>query len=165
MKSKRVWLMSGLPGSGKSTWVQKAIKKNGGIWHSRDKVRFSIVTENEPYFKKENKVFKIWINNIQESLDDNVTDNIYIDATHLTKNSREKVLDSLNLKDAEIYVVNFLIPLEICQKRNAKRQGREKVPNDVLKSMNLSFIPATHIEKYTYTRIINITIDNEDEVD
>ena len=68
MKLKKVWLMCGIPGSGKSTWIKKRLMENGGIWISRDEVRFSMVKEDEDYFSKECEVFDKFISNICEAL-------------------------------------------------------------------------------------------------
>lgn len=140
MKLKKVWLMSGLPGSGKSTWVKQRIAEKGGFWASRDTVRFSMVREDEPYFERENEVFNAWIAQICEALSNPMIEDIYIDATHLNDRSREKTLSRLpkeNIK--KITNVVFLVPIETCLERNAKRTGREVVPEDVIRNMKKTF--------------------------
>ena len=51
---KTIWLLCGTPGSGKSTWAKSQIEKNGGIWISRDVIRFEII-EDGPYATVENR--------------------------------------------------------------------------------------------------------------
>ena len=87
--------MSGLPGSGKSTWIQQQLSKKGGFWASRDAVRFSMVAEDEPYFERETEVFNEWIRQICEALNNPLIEDIYIDATHLNDKSRNKTLSRL----------------------------------------------------------------------
>lgn len=155
MKQKKVWITCGIPGSGKSTWVQQQLAINGGTWCSRDKVRFSLLKDEDEYFSKEDLVFSTWINEIQSALNDDNVENIYIDATHLNKKAREKVLNKLNLMYADLIAVNFIIPIETCIERNSKRTGRALVPKDVIESMYKSFQPAVATEGYL--TIINIT--------
>jgi predicted kinase len=150
MKQKKVWLLCGIPASGKSSWVAK----QNGYCVSRDTVRFSMVNEDEEYFSKEDAVFKEFIRQINESIATN--ENTYIDATHINERSRNKVLNQLNLKDVDIYAVNFLTSLETCLERNSKREGRTTVPESVIQNMNKSFFPATPHEKYEYKEIIYI---------
>ena len=45
MKKKKVYLLSGPPASGKSTWIREHMTPHSE-WISRDKVRFSIVKED-----------------------------------------------------------------------------------------------------------------------
>ena len=140
MKSKRVWLLSGLPGSGKSTWVKQQILEKGGFWASRDAVRFSMVREDEPYFERETEVFNAWISQICEALNNPLIEDIYIDATHLNDCSREKTLSRLPKDNIQkITNVVFKVPIEICLKRNAMRTGREVVPEDAIYNMAKSF--------------------------
>lgn len=148
--------MCGTPGAGKSTWVQKQIANSGGIWCSRDQVRFSLLSDGEDYFAKENLVISTWINNIQTALDDeNGPDDIYIDATHLNKKSRTNTLNALNLENTQVIAVNFIVPLDVCLYRNDFRKGRAFVPRSVIRRMFYTFEPATEEEKFT--EIINIT--------
>ena len=127
--------MSGLPGSGKSTWVKKQLEIKGGFWASRDAVRFSMVAEDEPYFERETEVFNEWIRQICEALS-----NPIIDATHLNDRSREKTLSRLPKENIrEITNVVFAIPIETCLERNRQRTGRAVVPDEVIRNMAKSF--------------------------
>ena len=141
MKQKKVWLLSGLPGSGKSTWARQKITENGGVWCSRDEVRFSIVKENEEYFSHEDEVFNTWIKQINEALENPEVEDVYIDATHLNDKSRNKVLNRLtkNTDIEKITNVLFLTPLETCLERNKQRSGRAVVPEEVIRNMAKTF--------------------------
>lgn len=138
MKQHNLFLMCGVPGSGKSTWL-----KNQGEAYtiSRDAVRFMMVKENEEYFSKEKEVFNTYVRYIQESIDSEDTpEDIYCDATHITKSSRNKLLDALDLTNVKNVTVIVVRPsLEETLKRNAKRDGREFVPKSVIRRMYYQF--------------------------
>lgn len=140
MKSKRVWITSGLPGSGKSTWIKRQLEIKGGFWASRDAVRFSMVAEDEPYFCREDEVFNEWIRQICEALSNPMIEDIYIDATHLNDRSREKTLSRLPKENIrKITNVVFMVPIEVCLERNRQRTGRAVVPDEVIQNMAKSF--------------------------
>lgn len=140
MTKKTIWLMSGIPGSGKSTWIKNRLNEDTDIWCSRDAVRFSIVKEDEEYFSHETKVFRTWINQICDALNNPNIKNIYIDATHINDKSRNKTLSCLPEENIdEIVNVVFSVSLKECIQRNANRKGREKVPEDVITNMYNSF--------------------------
>lgn len=140
MKQKTVWLLSGIPGSGKSTWARNKVQQNGGVWCSRDEVRFSMISDTDDYFSQENRVFQSWIDNINNALNMEDVKDVYVDATHLTDKSRNKTRRRLNHKNIDKIVnVIFDVPLEVCLERNAQRTGRADVPEDVIKNMYNSF--------------------------
>ena len=155
MKPKKVFILSGPPASGKSTWVQKQINTNPGVWCSRDAVRFSMIGEDEDYFAHENEVFEAWILSIQVAIANSEIENVYIDATHLNEKSRDKVLNRLNLENAILCAVNFIVPLEECIRRNDLREGRAKVSRSVIRRMYFSFVPVNITDK-RFSEIINV---------
>ena len=150
MKQKKVFLLSGPPGCGKSTWVRNHMLPSDE-WISRDNVRFSIVREDEEYFSHEDDVFDTFINYINQTLEDPKVENVYIDATHINPRSRRKPLSSARLKNiSELNCVYFKIPFETCLKRNAERTGRAFVPESAIKNMYDAYIYPTKQEKFTH---------------
>ena len=136
--SKKIYMLCGIPGSGKSTWAQEqVIKLEGkGIIISRDVIRFSMLGEDDAYFAHEDEVFNEFIRQAQEAINDQEHTSIFIDATHLNEKNRNKVLSRLWRMDKDVVIgVYFDIPLEECLRRNALRTGRALVPETVIKNM------------------------------
>ena len=142
---KHLYLMVGVPGSGKSTYA-KNILKDGDIYISRDEIRYSLLTEEDDYFAKENEVIKTFIDNIDKSLvNEEYCGDVYADATHLSPKSRAQVLNKLKNKD-KVSVIYLDIPLNIILERNAQRKGRALVPENVVRRMYNSIILPTKEE-------------------
>lgn len=154
MKQKRVWLLSGIPGSGKSTWAKAEVEKNGGIWCSRDAVRFAMIADDDEYFAREDEVFNAWIQQICAALNDPKVYDVYVDATHLNDKSRNKTLRYLPSENIhEVINVLFTTPVDVCLKRNAQRTGRARVPDEVILRMAKSFSsPAKNRDIYVNER-------------
>lgn len=142
-----LYILCGIPGSGKSTWARKQIENYGTdkmVWISRDKIRFNLVKPDEEYFSRENEVVSIFVDEIQKAID-NRTPFVLADATHLNRKSRCQLLNQLVLDNTSVCYVYFDVPLSVALERNAKRQGRERVPDSVIEKMYRSFSkPATN---------------------
>ena len=152
MVLKKVWLLSGVPGSGKSTWVRKQIAEKGGVHCSRDEIRFSLLKDGEEYFAHEDEVIDIWRNKVKDAIENPEVEDIYIDATHLTEKARQKTISALPEGDYEITTVFFNVPLEICIKRNENRTGRAYVPPETIRNMYKSYRDCTNLTKMIYIR-------------
>lgn len=142
--------MVGVPGSGKSTYLERNTKEDQDYIISRDAVRYMLIKDGDSYFSKEKEVFKTFIKYIQESIDNPTTPkNIYCDATHITEKSRNKVLDALNLENVEkIICLVFRPSLEETLRRNDQRTGRACVPHGVIRRMYYQFEDPKNDTKY-----------------
>lgn len=140
-----LYILCGLPGCGKTSWTRNKMKENTSstnpkwAYVSRDEVRFSIIREEDDYFSKEKQVFQEFVNRLCGNLSDAWITNVIADATHLNKISRDKLINAICRKrpNLPLYItmVYFDIPLEVCKFRNAKREGRARVLDNVMDKM------------------------------
>lgn len=131
--------MSGVMGSGKSTWCQKWIAEHkNAVWISIDNIRFSLLGPDDKYFSKEKDVLKEFKKQIQEAIRNSEIDSILLDASHLSDKAIKKTLDLLPVEcrtssdDFWFVNVRMVTPLKTCLERNAKREGRARVPDKVI---------------------------------
>lgn len=129
----KLFLMMGIPGSGKSTWCKNHISPLER-YVSRDEIRFSLVSEKEEYFSKENQVYKHFIKQIDGYIKRDY--DVFADATHLNSASRNKLLRSISTSPDEINIIWIKTSLEEALKRNENRKGtRSYVPRSVIRRM------------------------------
>ena len=147
---KKLYLLSGIPGSGKSTWAKNYINTRINrkvMWCSRDNIRFSLLKDSDNYFAHEDEVLANWYAMINDAITDSDIDRIIVDATHLTRKARERTLSNLkNLDTVTLIGVEFDVPIGIAIERNNKREGRAKVPETIIYNMAKSYTSITHDE-------------------
>lgn len=133
-----LYLMCGIPGCGKSTFLKNIIKTNNSVIISRDAIRFSIVKPDEEYFSHEDEVLEIFWNQINEALAANNT--VYVDQTSLTPKARKWLLQHVTgYEHANLIWIDE--DLETCLERNEKRKGtRAYVPKGVIHRMFSQFV-------------------------
>lgn len=158
-----LYIMCGIPGSGKSTWAKDFKEKiDAAGYHcvivSRDEIRFKLLEERGgKYFDYEGEVFETYCQKIQEYLDRGY--HVIADATQITPRSRSKLLDNLDInKNTLIYCVDVDTPYSICKIFNSKREGMRRVPEPVIKRMSLQKIAPTRYEYdgFSYDGIITV---------
>lgn len=133
-----LYLMCGVPGSGKSTFLKKRTKLNNAVIISRDVIRFSIVKPDEEYFSHEDEVVEIFWEQINKALSENK--DVFVDQTSLTPRSRKWLLQHVTgYKYANIIWIDE--DLDTCLKRNRMRRGtRSYVPEESVRRMFSQFI-------------------------
>ena len=143
MVKKKLYLMCGRAGSGKTTWIREHATPGVSAHISRDRIRFSMVKEDEYYFSREKEVYMEFVRQICRALsyETKWVDEVYVDATHLTKKSREKLVRELDsfCPNYDLIAVVIKPELEQCLAQNAQREGREFVPETVICNMYKSF--------------------------
>lgn len=127
-------MLCGIPASGKTYFSKMLCEENSYVTVSRDAIRFSLVNENKEYFSKEDEVFDKFVELINKHGAHGKT--VVADATHITPQSRAKLLTRINWDcfdslQVEVFVVSYQEALE----RNSKRVGREKVPEHIINNM------------------------------
>lgn len=145
-RNKTLYIFCGAPGSGKSTYARKIIKKaldEHKRWRyiSRDKIRFQFIDEStylgikdynerqDYYFSHEEEVVDTFYNAISESLLNADIDIVIADAAHLNTIARLNLLKRVQIpRSTKISFVYFDVPLKECLRRNKQRTGWAKVP-------------------------------------
>lgn len=148
-----VFMMVGIPGSGKSTFSKKFAKENNLDIISSDEVRNMHPDWEEPLIFPE--VYRL----IAEHLKNN-QDVIY-DATSPTPNVRHRLFDKLEPYNVtfDVGVYYFDTPYEVCYKRIEKRNnmpGERFFPLEKLKGFSDTIVEPTvsegfkFVKKFTY---------------
>lgn len=156
--ARTLWLMCGVPGVGKSWFAINKLMRPEWVYISRDEIRFSIVKNEEEYFSHEKEVFRKFAERIASALTWD-TDDVVADATHLNWGSRRKLLDALKryafMEDVQIIPVVVTANIKTIFERNQSREGRARVPEDVIKRM-LKSMSDPEKDPYKYTAIMRV---------
>ncbi len=83
----------------------------------------------------------------------------YVDATHLTRKEREPYLRLARTAGADVEVLLFDTPLDVCLERNRRRE--RVVPEEAIRSMAAKLEPPSLAEGFTRVTNVDWKIDTE----
>lgn len=131
MTKPTLYVMIGVPGSGKSYFAKLFPCFKDKIRVSRDEIRFSMLRQGDHYFKYEKLVFQLFISNINNFLKQG--HDVIADATHISKASRAKLLSNIDkIEDINVVAIVMDTPLEECLINNSQREGLAKIKNSII---------------------------------
>jgi predicted kinase len=131
----KIVVLVGLPGSGKSTWLEGI----GAIGLSSDAIR-RWLADDETDQTIHDRVFQTlrYLLRQRLAIGREVT---YVDATNLTPQERAPYIGIARAYGCEVEAVFFDVPLEVCRERNARR--RRVVPDEAMLQMAQRLSPPT----------------------
>lgn len=145
---KNLFIMVGVPGSGKTTFldnIKKKVKDKNIEIVSRDSIRFSLVKPEEDYFSREAEVQTKFWKEINQHLAEGK--HVFVDQTSISIASRKKLLKNIHGYDF-CFALIMDTDLQICIERNKKRTGRACVPEKIIYQMWNNYEKPRHDEGF-----------------
>ncbi len=140
----KLYMMIGLPASGKSTIAKDIAKSEGAIIVSSDEIRKELFGDINDQSNNV-KVFEEVINRAKFYLANKY--NVIIDATNINYKKRRHLLNSIdNLHGKDRIAILVATPYEECLERNKLRE--RKVPEKVIKRMYFNFYIPQYYEGF-----------------
>lgn len=128
-----IYILCGLPASGKTTFSQQlAIEHSAKLYHYDEFKKGSKPQDSKQTHQRLYKQIA------QDLLDGH---NVVLDDLHTRLEWREPLLSALQDIPCKKILIVMTTPLEECVRRNAQRQGRARLPDFVIYHLNSRYQP------------------------
>lgn len=154
MNKPNFYMMCGIPGAGKSTWIDAHKNELNTIVHSSDTIRLEMGDVNDQ--SKNNQVFQILHKRVKDDL--RAGKNVIMDCTGLSRKNRISFLNELNRIPCKKICVLFATPFEFCCANNFARDRH--VPDEAMCRMYKRFQTPWYSEGFDDIEIIWWNYDN-----
>jgi len=144
---QRIVVLVGLPGSGKSTWLER----QGIVAISSDRIR-QVLADDATDQKIHTRVFLTMRYLLRHRLAIGRPVS-YVDATHLTPEERRPYIQIGRWYGCDVEALYFDVPLEVCRERNLRRD--RVVPDDVMERMAAKLVAPVVAEGFMTVTVVN----------
>ena len=145
----KLYFMCGIPGSGKSTWVEANKEKLNAVIHSSDSIRTELLNDVNEQSQNE-LVFKTLHGRVIEDLLNGK--NVIMDQTGLNRKKRIAFLNQIKDIPCEKVCVILATPIDVCRANNANRE--RKVPEAIIEKMLRNFECPAYAEGWNDIQIV-----------
>lgn len=153
---RKLILLAGLPGTGKSYYAQSIKDENCHIISS-DETRFAITHDYRVILDDMNVVYDKMIETANVLLTNNENITVVLDSTFLDDKRRNYFLDKIKGADY-IQLVMLKANIDTILARNHKRQEEKWVPKDVILSMMEKYKDPSsdNIYRYNFIKVVYV---------
>ncbi len=139
-------MLVGLPGSGKSTYLEKL----GVTALSSDEIR-RLISDDPGNQAIHRRVFHVLRYLLKQRLELGLPAS-YIDATNLSPWERRAYIKMGQTYGCVVEAIFFDVPIEVCQERNRRRN--RMVPDEVLAQMAARLVPPSREEGFSKVTVV-----------